>query len=126
MAYDVDEAMFMSSRTSLSVVNERDWWSADLEGEMEKLEVEGSFSVAEGGSMHSEGKADHWSARMVLTKEESEEVKGTENEGQGMEVDEVVPGMQPSSKETDDGCFMCEVEEQQSARVEVQGPKRRE
>ena len=35
-------------------------------------------------------KADHWSARTVLTKEEGEEVKGTENERQGVEVDEVI------------------------------------
>ena len=28
-----------------------------------------------------------------------------------MEVDEVTPGMQPSSKETDGGFLMCEVEE---------------
>ena len=33
--------------------------------------------------------------------------------------------MQPSSKETDGGFFMSEVEEQQAARVEVQDPKRR-
>ena len=62
--------------------------------------------------MDPERKADQWSARKVLTKEGGEEVKGTENEGQGMEVDEVVPGMQPSSKETDGGLKMCEVEGQ--------------
>ena len=33
--------------------------------------------------------------------------------------------MQPSSNEADGGFTMCEVEEQQAARVEVQGPKRR-
>ena len=63
-----------------------------LEGEMEMLEVEGSFSVAEGGSMDPERKADHWSARKVLTKEEGE---GTENEGQAIEVDEVIPECSP-------------------------------
>ena len=30
---------------------ERDWWSADLEGEMEKLEVDGGFSATTGGSV---------------------------------------------------------------------------
>ena len=35
------------------------------------------------------------------------------------------PGTQPSSDETDGGFVMCEVEERQEARVEVQGPKRR-
>ena len=83
-AYDVDEAMSTSSRKSPSMGKERDWWSADLEGEMEELEVEGSFSVAEGGSMDPERKggplvnsegADHWSTRRVLTKEESEGVR---------------------------------------------------
>ena len=48
-----------------------------------------------------------------------------EDERQEMEVDEVIPGMQPSSNETDGGFVMCEVEEQQAALVEVQGPKRR-
>ena len=42
-----------------------------------------------------------------------------------MEVGEVIPAMQPSSNETDGGFVMCEVGEQQAARVEVQGPKRR-
>ena len=44
---------------------------------------------------------------------------------QGVEVDEVIPGMQPSSNETDGGFIVCEVEERQAARVEVQGLKRR-
>ena len=35
-------------RKSSSIGKERDWWSADLEGEMENLEVEGSCSLAEG------------------------------------------------------------------------------
>ena len=91
---------------------------------MQKLEVEGSFSVTQGGSMDPEMKADHWSTRTVLTKEESEGVKGAENEKQGMEVDEVISGTQPSSNETDGGFTRCEVEEQPAARVEVQGPKR--
>ena len=72
-----------------------------------------------------ERQADHWSVRKVLTKDEGEEVKEAENEEQGMEVGEVVPGMQPSSKETDGGFVMCKVEEQQAARVEVQGHTRR-
>ena len=50
---------------------------------MEKQEVKGSFSVAESGSMGPERKADRWSARTVLTKEEREGVKGAENEKQG-------------------------------------------
>ena len=50
------------------------WWRFDLEGEVQKLEVEGSFSVTQGGSMDPEMKADHWSTRAVLTKDESEGV----------------------------------------------------
>ena len=42
-----------------------------------------------------------------------------ENERQRMEVDEVVLEIQPSSNEAES------VEEQQAARVEVQGPNRR-
>ena len=44
---------------------------------------------------------------------------------QGAEVDEVIPGMQPSSNETDGGFIVCEVEERQAARVEVQSLQRR-
>ena len=57
---------------------------------MEKLEVEGSFSGVEGGSMDPKGKAGRWSARTKTTKEESEEPKGADNEKQeeNMEVDE--------------------------------------
>ena len=98
---------------------------ADLEGAVEMLEVEGGFSRAEGGSMDPKGKVGHWSARMKFFKGGSEEVKGAENEKQGseMEVDEAAPGMQTSSNETDGGLIMCEVEDRQEARVEVQGPK---
>ena len=63
MAYDVDEAISTSSRKSLSMEKERDWWSADLEDEMQKLEVEGSFSDAEGDPLDPERKADQRSAR---------------------------------------------------------------
>ena len=101
VAQDAGEAMSESSWTVLAKEKEREWWSIDLEGEMEKLEVEGSFSEAEGGSMDPERKMGimgHWSARKMSTKEGSEEVKVAEYEEQGMEVDEVVPGMQPSRK----------------------------
>ena len=65
--------------------------------------------------MDPERKADHWSTRTVLTKEESEGVKVSEHEGQEMEVDEVIAGTHPSSNETDCGSVMCAVEEQQAA-----------
>ena len=44
---------------------ERGWWSADLEGGMEKLAVEGGLSVAASGSKNSDGKAAHWSTQTV-------------------------------------------------------------
>ena len=72
---------------------ERDWWSADLEGDMEKLAVEGFIPLAESGPKYPDGKVDHWSTQTVLTKEESEGVRPAVNERQEMEVDEVVPEM---------------------------------
>ena len=94
----------------------KDWWSADLEGEMEKLEVEGSCSVAERGPMVLQGRRTTGQLGRCLQKElktRNREWRWTRSE------------TQPSSNETDGGFVMCEVEEQQAARVEVQGPKRR-
>ena len=51
MAQDADDAMPESSRTALAKGKERDWWSIDLEGEMEKLEVVGHLPRTEGGSV---------------------------------------------------------------------------
>ena len=92
-----------------------------------KLEVEGGFSGAEGGPMDPKGKVGHCSARTKNTKEGSGDVKGAENEklGSKMEVDGAAPGMQTSRNETGGGLKMCEVEDRQEARVELQGPKRR-
>ena len=39
MAQEVDEARSESFWTALAKEKERDWWSVDLEGEVEKLEV---------------------------------------------------------------------------------------
>ena len=41
------------------------------------------------------------------------------------ELNGIIPEPQPLSNEVGDGNIMCEVGEQQAARVEVQGPKRR-
>ena len=44
--------MSESSWTALAKDKERDWWSTDLEGEVEKLEViEGPLSRSEGDSL---------------------------------------------------------------------------
>ena len=86
MAQDADDAMSESSWTALAKVEERDWWSIDLEGEIQKLEVAGPWSGTEGGSVDLKGKMGHLSARKMRTKAESEEPKGAE-----MEVDGAVP-----------------------------------
>ena len=86
-AHDADEAMSASSWASPAVWKKRDWWSADLEGQMEKLEVEGGSSTTEGGSMDPQWKVGHWSVRIKTTKGGSEEVKGAENEKQLSEMD---------------------------------------
>ena len=92
-----------------------------MDGEIEKMGVEGCPSGTEGGPVVPKGNVGHWSVRIKTTKEGSEEVKVAENEKQGskMEVDEGAPGMQPSSNETGGGFTMCEVEDRQEACVEV-------
>ena len=47
LAFDTDEAMFGSSLTALAKEKERERWSIDLEGDMEKLEVVGPLSRTE-------------------------------------------------------------------------------
>ena len=79
------------------------WWNADLEGRMENLAVEGAVTVAASGSKNPDREADHWQSSAASTKEAQEKVR---NEAEGDNI-------------------MCKVEEQQAARVEVQGPKRR-
>ena len=76
--------------------------------EMEKLAVEGSFSVAASGSKHLDGKADQWSTQTVLTKEESEGVRLAANERQ--EMNGITTERQPTSTEAEGGFIMCEVE----------------
>ena len=51
MGKDAVEALSESSWTALAKSKERGWWSIDLEGEMEKLEVIGPWSRTEGGSL---------------------------------------------------------------------------
>ena len=61
----------------------------------------------------------------VLQKNEVKKKKELKTRNK-MEVDEATPGLQPSGNETGGGFFyLCEVEERQEARVEVQGPKSR-
>ena len=55
MAQEVDEAMSESFWTALAKEKERDWWSIDLEGEVEKREVRGPWSVTEGDFFGGQG-----------------------------------------------------------------------
>ena len=67
-AQDVDKAKFESSWNALAKVKERDWWSIDLEGEMENLEVIGPCSGIDGVSTDPKGKMGHRSARAKNSK----------------------------------------------------------
>ena len=58
-AQDVDEAKSESSWTALAKRKERDCWSIDLEGEVEKLEVSGPWSETKGNSVDPKGKMGH-------------------------------------------------------------------
>ena len=64
MAKDADEAMSESSWTALAKGKERDWWSIDLEGDMEKLEVVGPWSRTEGRSVDLTRKMGHEESEM--------------------------------------------------------------
>ena len=68
------------------------------------------------GSQNPDAKPDHWSAA------ESEGARLTVAERQ--EMNGLLPEIQPTN-EAEGDFIVCEVEEQQAARVEVQGPKRK-
>ena len=80
MAQDADEAKSESSWIALAKEKDRDWWSIDLEAEMEKLEVTGPWSGTEGGSVDLKGKMGHRSARTKAAREEGEKLKEAEME----------------------------------------------
>ena len=64
IAQDADDVMSESSWTTLAKGRVRDWWSIDLECEMEKLD--------EGGSVDPKRRLGHRAARTTITKEEAE------------------------------------------------------
>ena len=78
-AKDADEAKSKSSWTALA----RDWWSIDLEGDMEKLEVEGPWSGTGGRSVDPKGKMGHRSARTKIAREECEKPNEADMERDG-------------------------------------------
>ena len=81
MAKEAAEATPESSWTTLAKGKDRGWWSSDLEGEMEKLEVIGPWSGTEGRG-YPRGNMAHSSARIKTAREEGEKLKESE-----MEVD---------------------------------------
>ena len=74
MAQDADDAMSESSWAAAAKGKERDWWSIDLEDEMEKLEVVGILSGIEGGSVDPKEMMGHRSA-WVEKKQKKEKVE---------------------------------------------------
>ena len=83
---------------------------------MEKLAA-GACTTS--GSKNPDWKANHWPSGAVSTEEEGKKVRRMAAERQEMN------GLQPSSNEVEGDFIMCEVEEQQAARLEVKGPERR-
>ena len=63
MAQEVDEAMSEASWTALAKENSRCWWSIDVEGGVEELEVGSPWTGTEGDSMDHEGEVNHKSGR---------------------------------------------------------------
>ena len=76
MAQEVDEAMSETSWTALAKEKERDCWSIDLEGEVEKLEVRGPWSVTEGDSVEPKGEVGHNPDRTRGSKKRKRKVEG--------------------------------------------------
>ena len=72
MAQETDEAMSELSWTALSKKKESDWWSIDLEHDMEKLEVVGPWSGTEGGSANPKGR---WVAGQLGQKSQEKKVR---------------------------------------------------
>ena len=75
--------MSESSWTALAKGKERNWWSIDLEGEVEKLEVTGPWSGTEGDSVDPKGEVGHRSDRTKASREEKERLKEDETEVDG-------------------------------------------
>ena len=61
IAQEMDEVISEASWTALAKEKGRDWWSIDLEGEVEELEVECPWTTTKGDSMDPEGKMNHQS-----------------------------------------------------------------
>ena len=107
LASNTDEAMSVSSKIAQEMEEKkseaswaapakekvRHWWSTDLEGEVEELEVECPWTVSKGDSMDPEGELNHQSDGKEAATEEEEnlgKLKDDEMEVE-MEVNAGVP-----------------------------------
>ena len=93
IAQGMDEAMSEASCTALAKEKERDWWSIDLESEVEELEVGCPWTVTKGDSMDPGGRrtTSQMAKRLQLkNKKIWEKLKDDEMEVE-MEVDAGVP-----------------------------------
>ena len=59
MAQEMEEAKSEASWIALTREKKRDWWSIDLEGEVEELEVGCPWTITKGDSMDLEGQMNH-------------------------------------------------------------------
>ena len=76
MVQEVDEATSETSWTALAKGKERDWWSIDLEGEVEKLEVSGPWFGTKDDSVEPKEEMGHKSDRAKVTKRGRGQVEG--------------------------------------------------
>ena len=93
MAQEVDEAISEASWTALAKEKARDWWSIDLEGDVEELEVGCPWTVTKGDSMDPEGEMNNNSDCKKAAIEEEENLGTMKEDGMEveMEVDASVP-----------------------------------
>ena len=78
MAQEVDEVTSESSWTALAKGKERDLWSIDLEGEVEKLEVSSPWFWTKGDSVEPKMETGHKSDRAKVARVEKEKLKEDE------------------------------------------------
>ena len=113
MAQEVGEAMSESSWTALAKGKERDWWSIDLAGEVEKLEERDPWSGTKGDSVEQKGEMGHKLDRTKVTREETEKLKEDE-----MEVEVDAPqGESVETKSSKRKVIRVESEENQRLRL---------
>ena len=94
----MEEAKSESYWTAQAKGKERDWWSIDLEGEVEELEEGCPWTVTKGDSMDPEGEMNHKSdgKRAAIEEEENWGILKEDKMEVEMEVDAGVPQAESS------------------------------